>query len=287
MKKDFEKAYKELANTEVPDLWDRIEAGLSEKSAPAETKAEKNKKTAPVNKKTKIAVFMRKYSALAAAIVCAVILIPTMIVMKKSDSKFMSESATEPAFTTESAYCDEAVAEEAKAEEALSERMEEASAAETAAEEPEMERKEEAEESKVESSMAAAEAFSQEESASGAVKESAKADSAMNDAVCEDAAPEDYNKQNVSELKNIVVKVKKAEEKPLENEAEEAGVLYTAVVKRNPSGLPKEGEEIQIFIPVVSSVALVEDGTFELDLALSEREENVYTVTGYHGEVKE
>ena len=256
MKKDFETAYKELANTEVPDLWDRIEAGLSEKSAPAETKAEKNKKTAPVNKKTKIAVFMRKYSALAAAIVCVVILIPTMIVMKKSDSKFMSESAAEPAFTTESAYCDEAVAEEA-------------------------------EESKVESSMAAAEAFSQEESASGAVKESAKADSAMNDAVCEDAAPEDYNKQNAQELKNIVVKVKKAEEKPLENEAEEAGVLYTAVVKRNPSGLPKEGEEIQIFIPVVSSVALVEDSTFELDLVLSEREENIYTVTGCHGEVKE
>lgn len=260
MKKDFEKAYKEFAETEVPDLWDRIEAGLSEKSAPAETKAEKNKKTAPVNKKTKIAVFMRKYSALAAAIVCAIILIPTMIVMKKSDSKFMSESATEPAFTTESAYCDEAVAEEAKAEEALSERMEEAETAE---------------------------AFSQEESASGAVKESAKADSAMNDAVCEDAAPEDYNKQNAQELKNIVVKVKKAEEKPLENEAEEAGVLYTAVVKRNPSGLPKEGAEIQIFIPVVSSVALVEDNTFELDLVLSEREENIYTVTGYHGEMKE
>ena len=256
MKKDFEKAYKELAETEVPDLWDRIEAGLSEKSAPAETKAEKNKKTAPVNKKTKIAVLMRKYSALAAAIVCAIILIPTMIVMKKSDSKFMSESATEPAFTTESAYYDEAVAEEA-------------------------------EESKVESSMAAAEVFSQKESASGAVKESAKADSAMNDAVCEDKASEDYNKQNAAELKNIVVKVKKAEEKPLENELEKVGVLYTAVVEKNPSGLPREGEEIQIFIPVVSSVAVVEDSTFELGLVLSEREENVYTVTGYHGEVKE
>ena len=135
--------------------------------------------------------------------------------------------------------------------------------------------------------MAAAEAFSTEEGASGAVKESAKTDSAMKDAVCEDAAPEDYNKQNVSELKNIVVKVKKAEEKPMENGVEEEGVLYTAVVEKNPSGLLQEGEEIQIFIPVFSSVALVEDGTFELDLALSEREENVYTVTGYHGEVKE
>ena len=65
------------------------------------------------------------------------------------------------------------------------------------------------------------------------------------------------------------------------------GVLYTAVVEKNPSGLPREGEEIQIFIPVVSSVALVEDSTFELDLVLSEREENIYTVTGYHGEMKE
>ena len=275
MKKDFEKAYKELAETEVPDLWDRIEAGLSEKSAPAETKAEKNKKTAPVNKKTKIAVFMRKYSALAAAIVCAIILIPTMIVMKKSDSKFMSESA----------YDEKAVAEEAGAASMMTE---EASVeTEAVAEVAEMEQEEAAKEPKMESKVAAAEVFSQKESASGAVKESTKADRAMNDAVCEDAAPEDYNKQNAQELKNIVVKVKKAEEKPLENEAEEAGVLYTAVVKRNPSGLPREGEEIQIFIPVVSSVALVEDGTFELDLVLSEREENIYTVTGCHGEVKE
>ena len=275
MKKDFEKAYKELAETEVPDLWDRIEAGLSEKSAPAETKAEKNKKTAPVNKKTKIAVFMRKYSALAAAIVCAIILIPTMIVMKKSDSKFMSESA----------YDEKAVAEEAGAASMMTE---EASVeTEAVAEVAEMEQEEAAKEPKMESKVAAAEVFSQKESASGAVKESAKADRAMNDAVCEDAAPEDYNKQNAQELKNIVVKVKKAEEKPLENEAEEAGVLYTAVVKRNPSGLPREGEEIQIFIPVVSSVALVEDGTFELDLVLSESEENVYMITDYHGEVKE
>lgn len=270
MKKDFETAYKELANTEVPDLWDRIEAGLSEKSAPAETKAEESKEPAPIKKKTKVAVFMRRYSALAAAIVCAVILIPTVIVMKRAGSKFMSESAAEPAFTTESACYDETVAEEAT--EAVAEMMEEA---------------EMAEEPKMESKVAAAEAFPREESATGAVKESAKADGAMNDAVCEDKASEDYNKQNAAELKNIVVKVKIAEEKPLESELEKAGALYTAVVEKNPSGLPGEGEEIQIFIPVVSSVALVEDGTFELDLVLSEREENIYMVTGYHGEVKE
>ena len=31
MSKSFEKEYKELAQSKLPDLWDRIEAGLSEK----------------------------------------------------------------------------------------------------------------------------------------------------------------------------------------------------------------------------------------------------------------
>ena len=36
MSKDFEQAYKEAAQTEAPDLWDRIEAGLKSKSVPEE-----------------------------------------------------------------------------------------------------------------------------------------------------------------------------------------------------------------------------------------------------------
>ena len=31
MSKSFEKEYRELAQSKLPDLWDRIEAGLSEK----------------------------------------------------------------------------------------------------------------------------------------------------------------------------------------------------------------------------------------------------------------
>ncbi len=34
MSKDFEQAYKEAAQMEAPDLWDRIEAGLQNKSVP-------------------------------------------------------------------------------------------------------------------------------------------------------------------------------------------------------------------------------------------------------------
>lgn len=34
MSKDFEQAYRELAESEIPDLWDRIEAGLESRSTP-------------------------------------------------------------------------------------------------------------------------------------------------------------------------------------------------------------------------------------------------------------
>ena len=38
MSKDFEQAYRELAEREIPDLWDRIEAGLESKSTPEDGK---------------------------------------------------------------------------------------------------------------------------------------------------------------------------------------------------------------------------------------------------------
>ena len=41
MSKDFEQAYKEAAQMEAPDLWDRIEAGLKSKSVP-EGKADRD-----------------------------------------------------------------------------------------------------------------------------------------------------------------------------------------------------------------------------------------------------
>ena len=41
MNRDFEKEYIELAQCEIPDLWDRIEAGLTEKSAPETEKTNK------------------------------------------------------------------------------------------------------------------------------------------------------------------------------------------------------------------------------------------------------
>ena len=42
MSKNLEEEYKKLALDEAPDLWDRIEAGLSEKSTSEEDKKRKN-----------------------------------------------------------------------------------------------------------------------------------------------------------------------------------------------------------------------------------------------------
>ena len=56
MSKDFEKEYIELAQNEIPDLWDRIEAGLTEKSAP--------------ENKASITIFLKRYGGLVAAVLC-------------------------------------------------------------------------------------------------------------------------------------------------------------------------------------------------------------------------
>lgn len=281
MKKDFEKAYRALAETEAPDLWDRIEAGLGEKSAPAIPESEKKQKNPAGQRKKGITVFMRKYSALAAAVVCAVILIPAMIVMKRAGGSFMSGSTKEQ--TAEDRY--EAAADAAEEEMAPAEAEDTAEAVSEAAAGDAQETVEaEVEAAKMTETERVADAAKE---LTEAVEESKKESAMSDEAASADAALTDYDAQNAEELKNTVVKVKRMEGRYLQNNLEEMGTLYTAEIEKDPSGALQEGEEIQIFIPVVSSIALSEDGTFELDLAPSEKEDNVYTVTAYHREVKE
>ncbi len=96
MSKDFEQAYKELAQIEVPDLWDRIEAELSKKSTPAafmidsapiaakmditdkRKKCEKEAIEKQGRRKSRMIAFSRKYAVVAAALVCVAILIPAI-----------------------------------------------------------------------------------------------------------------------------------------------------------------------------------------------------------------
>ncbi|MGN1179876.1 MAG: hypothetical protein ACI4SD_01590 [Suilimivivens sp.] len=292
MNRDFETAYKELAENEVPDLWDRIEAGLGEKSAPVNRKAESGKNTVSdrakagsgekiilVRGRSRTELFIRKYATLAAAVVCLMILIPTAIMLRQASGKSLSESAaTAEAFTTAE-----------MAEKAEAETVEEAGAA--AWEEAAAEEAVAAEEAPAEAVTEMAEAVGEEP-----VKEAAamadEAKEAQPDMLAQQAAA-GKKEQFASTLTNVTIKVEKVQEQP-ENEItndnaelEETGIYYTVIVQNDPSGVLKEGEEITLFVPVTSSARLSLDGIFELDLALSEKSDYIYTVTEYHRQLTE
>ena len=76
MKRDFEREFKELKLNEVPDLWNRIEAGLSDKKIAASVS---DAAAISVNRYNfgKGAVW-RKWGTLAAACVCVALIIPAI-----------------------------------------------------------------------------------------------------------------------------------------------------------------------------------------------------------------
>lgn len=76
MKRDFEREFKELKMNEVPDLWNRIEAGLSDKKVAASSSGAA---AISVNRYNfgKSAVW-RKWGTLAAACLCVALIIPAI-----------------------------------------------------------------------------------------------------------------------------------------------------------------------------------------------------------------
>ena len=147
MSKNFEKEYIALTEIEVPDLWDRIEAGLTPKSMPKSENGEASiidfskesvsvKETESGNKekqtddKTKTPIhFFKRYKTVIAAAVCVIVILPAAIVLGKMDIGFGSakeESAADTAApeSMEYAVVTEAASEDAMAEEAPAEMME-------------------------------------------------------------------------------------------------------------------------------------------------------------------
>lgn len=280
MKQNFEKAYKELAEKEVPDLWDRIEAGLSEKSVPEGKK-----------KKTALPGSAGRYAALAAAVACAVILIPAMLVIRQAGggaSASTGKSGDTSAGVFLSAATDTAAAEEAFDAAEMEETTAEADAgADTLADAiTDMEAAEEAPE-----------------------EETADLDGAMEDTDTGDARKEVSSSQAVSQesgkteeagsgtealmesVVNVQIRITEAEDWSIGESAEETGILYTAVVQKETSysegKVLTQGENIDIFIPVISSVALRKGCAYELTIALWEEEENLYRLVEYHGQLEE
>ncbi len=125
MSKDFEQAYKEAAQMEAPDLWDRIEAGLKSKSVPeekadrdivvpeeaktgkeaasaeaetgkefasGEATPEKNadRKRKPVNLQ-----YLKRYSGVIAAAVCVAVILPAIALLRPQFKGYSAADTTE------------------------------------------------------------------------------------------------------------------------------------------------------------------------------------------------
>lgn len=123
MERDFEREFRELKQNEIPDLWNRIEAGLSEKND-------------FVKEDTKKPFAWRKWGTLIAACICVVIILPafSLLIRDKSYSGSGSDTAANTAeaiaedsaaamdtAAAENAECGFAVDEAAAAEEVMPE----------------------------------------------------------------------------------------------------------------------------------------------------------------------
>ena len=280
MNKDFEKEYKELAEIEAPDLWDRIEAGITKKEI---TEKEITEKSMPETKK-KITVrsFVKRYSLLAAALFCAVIIIPALNLMRNSATKGMSSgSATDMNYsaaaadtcTAEEEYAEAETTEEAAAEAEEPVETSEGKFIADAGEEAPMESAPSTDIALDDSASITDESDSleetkmQKEEAAGGIQQEA----------------ESSRESEKQELFNIVIKVTEAKDRFDEDSTlDELGTLYTAVVEKDPSGTLTEGEQIEIFIPVYSSYGLAKDEIVELDLVFDENAD-YFSIAGYHG----
>lgn len=299
MSKDFEKAYKEFAEIEAPDLWDRIEAGLIEKSAPDKgsvmidrSVADEKTDTVKIKKKNKVTIFIKRYSSLAAAMLCLAIIVPVLIFMKQSGINKSSSDMAAADTTEETAEMVNAAsaAEVSENEKAMYDSAE-ASETENAVYEPAAEEawEETADEGGEETAGMDSLFDNQERKAAGNTQAAGmKADKAEDDLQEKLQSKEKKKPEEGQIFSNVIVKVTGVDDYISEAQtAEEMGTLYTAVVQEEPSGLLAKGEEIVIFIPVYSSTALVKDSIFELDLAFCEKENYSFTVEHYHEQIEE
>lgn len=304
MSKDFEQAYKELAKSEAPDLWGRIEAGLSDRSSTqAELDAEPAKESgaqdgqasaeakSEAGTEKKYLFRLRKYSAMAAAVICVIIVMPVLIRMNRSSQYYENDSSDESA-AAEDAAAEDAAAEDTAAQEA-------GGSAEAAAEEEIM-----MAESSIAEESGEAESVSREsakvkngeittESASDRSPEAAAGGAAdidqLSDSVSKETADESKKEsshgavQEAGILSHVTVEITESKDVSEEAGFKENGTVYTAAVREDPEGVLAEGEEITVFIPAYSSVALAKGGVFELDLDRQEDKTDFYIVCGYYG----
>ena len=289
MNKNFEQAYKELAQNEVPDLWDRIEAGLKEKSAPAKKdiqeekytqKMEESKAQSPVKGGIgPVIKILKRYSALAAAAVCAAVVIPAALFLGRNGNlsgsnweaipeenmaaaEEMSEAGMKMAVAGETA----GTGADAAAPEETLETEEGAILEETV---------ETAEEAAPEEVVGEAEETVEnaEEGAAGTTEDTARSTAGLKEEMKQSSKEEKESAQGTV-FTHVVIEVKDT----AKGKTVQDGSWYHVTVKEDPSGYLKAEEQITVFVPAYSSIAFVQGKTFEVDMTY-EKEEGYFICT--------
>lgn len=141
MERDFEQEFRQMKQDEIPDLWNRIEAGLFEKTDAVassgeersiqhntEIDREETDRIVPMHKNA-----WKKWATLAAAVVCLLLVLPAISLTRRNFSQSESSKMADSYVSEEMPYEEEAPCEEAAASSAAEEgiAMEDAAEAET------------------------------------------------------------------------------------------------------------------------------------------------------------
>lgn len=282
MNKDFEQAYRELAQSEIPDLWDRIEAGLSEKSTP-EKEQEKNQE--------KNRIYFGRYAGMAAAVLCAVLIVPAVLFMGRWEGKGSSASGMAAAEdqgvveeSTEAAGCALEDAEGSGWEEAEALSEEEGDClVESAASTDAMQDSAAGAMQDVEDLAQSKENARQGNGEKAEMESADESENGIAGSLSSQKLRELTELEDGAVLEGVTIDVTK---KVLEiddwESVNEMGIVQTAIVCKDESGFFEEGEEIEIFIPIYSSVAVIEGTTIEVDLIYRSSEEYPFMLGGIH-----
>ncbi|MCI9325625.1 MAG: hypothetical protein HFJ00_05145 [Lachnospiraceae bacterium] len=297
MSKDFEQAYKEAAQMEAPDLWDRIEAGLKSKSVPeektdrdiivSEAKTEKESvsgEEAPEKKADRRRMpvnfpYLKRYSGVIAAAVCVAVILPAMALLRPQFKGYSAADTTEE--IAESAAADAGAAEN------MAMPQEEDGSEAGSIKEAGLETDRETDENgdmpmdagAGEKDEDAAAPLKSREAATGSADDfsSQPAEAATEE---KESSMSDQSTDNgkVSEMgegtliKHAVIKVTELKEETDKESEKASGILCTAVLEKTASDsqqstadLQKKGQLI-IFVPSDIAASLYEDGVFEVDL---------------------
>lgn len=359
MSKNFEQAYKELAQNEVPDLWNRIEAGIESKSALEdesipedsdrqdfpdggicllkeeleEIKLQEIEEDARAKKKGLF--YSRRYAGMAAAVLCAAVIIPAVVVLNHYTGSLLSKNMAGSGQATEGINTEEEEASDTAAvvtetEEDAEETSEESAPAEAAGGVEGIAADEEGgmQDAGADSADEETEDRTSGSQSSNALRTESAADEDMADTEADTAVTEAAEKETVREegggqisgsgtadkeaakterddrVSDLAEAQKKLEGKKIADETvfehvmisvekmesitsdEGPGSLCTAVVEKGPLELLGNGGMLEIYLPAYSSIALSEDGVFEVDLIYHSDREYSYTIQKYHQKIE-